>query len=296
MSKLDFDLDGKPLGMTRAKSSTLPADMTDGRQNGQPALTLALGEGKTALPPSQAVIVAAGGGKRLYPMTKDRPKCMLEVGPNPILVHQIRALRTVGVETIHVVTGHGESVVRTACDQLGVEGLAFSRNEDYRTTNSLFSLGCAAVHSDPGGLLVLNSDVMFHPYLLRRLLDDSRENVLLADFASRLCEEEMKIQVNVDNRITTISKQIDPLGAQAENLGVLKVGPEAGRRMLELARQPFEQHQLCWIPDSINALLAELEFFALGTGALPWIEIDYLHDLERARSEILPAIEALDLK
>ena len=282
--------------MTRAKSSTVPGDMTEGRRNGQSALTAALGDETTALSTPPAVIVAAGGGKRLYPMTKDRPKCMLEVGPDPILVHQIRALRAAGVETIHVVTGHGESVVRAACAEFDADGLTFSRNEDYRTTNSLFSLGCAAVNGDPDGLLVLNSDVVFHPYLLRRLLDDPRENVLLADFASRLGEEEMKIQVNVDNRITTISKQIDPLGAQAENLGVLKVGPEAGRHMLELARQPFEQHQLCWIPDSINTLVETLEFFALGSGALPWIEIDYLHDLERARNEILPAIEALDLK
>jgi choline kinase len=145
------------------------------------------------------------------------------------------------------------------------------------------------------GLLIMNSDVLFHPLLLQRLLADKRENVLLADFASGMGEEEMKIRIDTDYRITAISKLIDPVDAQAENLGVLKVGPEAGRCILELARVPQEQNQLCWIPDAINYVLPDMDFFALNTGGLPWIEIDYHHDLQRAREHILPAIESLKI-
>ena len=245
------------------------------------------------LPP--VVIAAAGGGKRLLPLTQDRPKCMLQVGTDPILIHQIRALQNAGVKQIQIITGHGEQTLRECCTRLNLNGLSYASNEHYQTTNSLFSLGCTTLDPSDAGLLIMNSDVVFHPLLLQRLLTDKRENVLLADFAGRMGEEEMKIRIDTDYRITAISKLIDPIDAQAENLGVLKVGPEAGRRILELARAPQEQNQLCWIPDAINHLLPEIDFYALSTGGLPWIEIDYLHDLQRAREHILPAIESFEI-
>ncbi|HOR27805.1 MAG TPA: phosphocholine cytidylyltransferase family protein [Candidatus Sumerlaeota bacterium] len=238
-----------------------------------------------------ALIAAAGGGKRLLPMTADRPKCMLEVGGEPILIHQIRALQACGVSQIQLIVGHGEESVRAACAALDHDGISFARNERHATTNSLFSFGCTTLDPYPDGLLVLNSDVLFHPTLLRRLIDNPRENVLLADLRSRLGEEEMKICLDTDFRIRRISKLVDPLQAQAENLGVLKLGPETASRMLRLARADGADTRLCWIPDAIDFLAGEIDFFALGSGELPWIEIDYPHDLRRAREEIWPQIQ-----
>ena len=244
------------------------------------------------IPP--ALIMAAGRGNRLLPLTHDRPKCMLEVGPAPILLHQIQALKAAGVERIEIVTGHGEGLVRQGCVAFSGNGLYFSNNDHYETTTSLYSFGCTRTRPGDEGFLILNSDVLFHPDLLLRLIDDPREQVLLADFSGRLGEEEMKICVNGDSRITAISKSLDPAEAQAENLGVLKVGRRAAERMLELARTSEEPEALitglCWIPDAINALVSEFEFFALPIGGLPWIEIDYQHDLKRAREQVWPAL------
>jgi choline kinase len=235
-----------------------------------------------------ALILAAGRGNRLLPLTHDRPKCLLEVGPEPILLHQIRSLQAAGIKQIEIITGHGESFVRGAC--AGLEGIAFTHNEHYATTNSLESLGCATTLPGDEGTLILNSDVMFHPQLLARLLEDPRDQVLLADFSGALGEEEMKIQIDTDQRITAISKKLDPKEAQAENLGVLKVGPVAAKHMLEVARTPNELNGLRWVPDSIQYLHEEIPFYTLSTADLPWIEIDYHHDLKRAREVIWPKI------
>lgn len=244
--------------------------------------------GSTTYPP--ALILAAGRGNRLLPLTKDRPKCLLEVGGEPVLIHQLRALRLAGVRRFEIVTGHGEAIVRSLCETLAGDGLTFSHNAHYATTSSLFSLGCARTEPGPEGVLILNSDVLFHPALARRLLEDRRPQVLLADTASHLGEEEMKIQMDADCLITAISKSIDPTTAQAENLGVLKVGPEAARAMLALARDPEASADMAWVPDCIHALRHDFQWHALPTAGLPWIEIDYQHDLRRARAEVWPKI------
>ena len=246
-----------------------------------------------AAPP--AMIMAAGRGNRLLPLTHDRPKCLVEVGGETLLAYQVRALRAAGVERIEIVTGHGAALVERACEPILAADpalqITFTMNELYETTSSLYSFGCLASKPDPAGFLVLNSDVLFHPNLLRRLIDDPREQVLLSDFGGKLGEEEMKITIDTDYRITAISKTLDPTLAQAENLGVLKVGRYAALRMLELARDPRAHDEgLCWIPDAINALRDEIEFHALSTAGLPWIEIDYHHDLKRAREKVWPTL------
>jgi 5-formyltetrahydrofolate cyclo-ligase len=224
------------------------------------------------------VILAAGRGNRLLPLTADRPKCMLKVGDRPILLHQIATLEAVGVRRIEVVIGHGAALVEAACRTLDGERLRFARNEHFDTTTSLWSLGCTTLEPGPEGLMILNSDVLLAPALAARLLADRREQVLLADFGGLLGEEEMKIRADADGRIRAISKALDPATAQAENLGVLKVGREAAVRMLALARDPdSDRRGLCWVPDAIQQLLGEIPFYALSTGGLPWIEIDYAH-------------------
>jgi choline kinase len=242
--------------------------------------------------------MAAGRGNRLLPLTHDRPKCLVEVGNEPIVLHVLRSLRAAGVPRVELVIGHGAELVKEVVQAAGFTDVTFALNEHFATTSSLFSLGCTHTVPGPEGLLLLNSDVLFHPELIQKLLGDPRTNVLLAEFNGVLGEEEMKITVDADHRITGISKTIDPTLAQAENLGVLKVGQFAAEAMLKLARQPQlgEEEGLCWVPDAIHALRDELDFFALTTGGLPWIEIDYHHDLKRARNEVWPKITTAQAK
>lgn len=237
------------------------------------------------IPP--AVILAAGRGNRLLPLTERIPKCLLEVGGRTILEHQVAALGRAGVTRIQVVTGHGAEHVRATCDR----AVDYAHNAQFDRTTSFDSFACASVEIGAAGLLVLNSDVLFHPDLLDRLIADERENVLLADFDVELGEEEMKIVVDERRRIAHISKTIEPRQAHAENLGVLKLGPDAAHRMTELGGATEEGPKILWVPDAIHHLRDEFDFFALPTDGAPWIEIDYPHDLERARTVVHPRIQ-----
>ena len=244
--------------------------------------------------PPTAVIMAAGRGSRLLPLTLEIPKCLLEVGGKPILAHQISVLYDIGIRKFEVITGHGDPIVRKSLADMDAE-INFTCNENYASTNSLYSLGCSRTEPGPEGLILLNSDVLFHRDIAKMLLNDRRENVLMADFQSSLGDEEMKITIDTDYRVTGISKSIASIDGQAENTGRLKVGREAAIRMLETARDPARLKTLTWVPDSIHSLRHDLDFHVLSIGNSPWIEIDFPEDLEMARRQGWPRLAPASL-
>lgn len=238
-----------------------------------------------------ALILAAGRGSRLNEYTRDRPKCLLGIGERTIIEHQIQALTMAGIPSIQIVTGYGAEQVRETVGDL----VSYAHNPDFDSTNSFDSFGCSTLLPGPGGLLVLNSDVLFHPGLILRLLEAPFENVLLADFEASLAEEEMKIAVDADRRITAISKSLAPSEADAENLGILRLGPGAASRMFDLSRgQGLAEAEIAWVPDGIHHLRTEFPFHAVSAEGFPWTEIDFAEDLLFARDEIYPLVhEAL---
>ncbi|MCX7015407.1 MAG: NTP transferase domain-containing protein, partial [Candidatus Sumerlaeota bacterium] len=218
------------------------------------------------------------------------PKTLLAVGPETILEFQERALRAVGIERIAVVTGHGAERVRAT---LG-DRVEYLHNERYRETNSLYSLWAASDFGRPG-CLILNSDVLFHPLLLARLLESESPEALLVDFRDGLGEEEMKV-IARDGWVAEISKNIDPRRAEGENLGILKAGPRGAADVFDVAGEFARKGEWnLWVPHAVEALVGRRPFRAISTDGLPWIEIDYRHDLERARRDVYPLVsEALN--
>lgn len=249
-----------------------------------------------APPPAitRAVILAAGAARRLKPLTDDRPKCMLEVGTAPILVHQVAALRAHRVTEIAVVTGFCAETIHTA---LGT-GVTYIHNPDYATTNSIYSLWLARDHLQPGGL-VLNSDVLFHPEVLAQLLRAPAANCLLFDPAEGHRDPEaMKVAVNSNGIVTRLSKALPPDRTRGENLGLIRLsrqGAAAAREALDA--MVAGEITRAWVPEVINEMYPHKKVHAIAVAA-PWIEIDTPADLERARAELWPrmasAFAALD--
>ena len=115
----------------------------------------------------------------------------------------------------------------------------------------------------------------------------------MTDFRSDMGEEEMKV-VTSNGVIKEISKNIPPSAADGENVGMIKLGAEGARLVFDVAEGFAKQGEWnFWVPFAIQNLIDRHTFYAISTDSLPWIEIDYQHDLERARDEILPAIRRL---
>lgn len=238
----------------------------------------------------RAVILAAGRGSRLNGGEPDRPKCLVEIGGVSLLDRQIDALRACGLRDIAVVVGCEAARVRAACGP----GIRFVENPDFAATNSLYSLWLAR-HLLSDGFVVMNCDVLFHPRLLDDLLTARYEDALLMAYRDEsdppFGDEEMKIRVR-RGCVVEISKQMDPALADGENLGVVKFGPAGARALVPiLDRIVRAGGRREWAPRAFLEFTAVRPLHAIDTRGLPWTEIDFPEDYQRAVHVVLPAIE-----
>ena len=240
--------------------------------------------------PSRAIILAAGKGSRLNGTAGESPKCLVELGSTSLIERQIRLLRDAGIDDIAIVVGCQADRVRRVCGH----DLTYIENARYAQTNSLYSLWMARPLLCEA-FVVLNCDVVFHPALLMDLLASRHENALLLGYreASQPAygDEEMKVKVR-GGLVTDMSKEMDPAEADGENLGIVKFGARGAAALVDIMDELVAEGGLRdWAPRAFAAFARQHPLHAIGTRGLPWIEIDFPEDYQRARSEILPAIE-----
>jgi choline kinase len=232
----------------------------------------------------KAIILAAGKGTRLDGAAV-KPKCLVEVGGMSLLQRQIDSLRDANVKRIVVVVGFGADSIREECDS----DIEFVENNQYAETSSLYSLWLARKHLTDG-FVVLNSDVLFHPQLLTNLLESSHaDELLLSDTQTTpLGDEEMKVKLEED-LVIDISKSMDPREADGENVGIVKFSAPGARAlggyMDALVASGGKKD---WAPRAFREFALYHPLHALSTGDLPWIEIDFPEDYQRAVTEIYP--------
>lgn len=119
----------------------------------------------------QALILAAGVGRRLGPLTRDRTKGMVEIHGRTLLARSLDALVDHGVTRIVLVIGHHGEGVRAAigADHRGVP-VTYVENADYATTNNICSLHLAADELAADDTLLLESDLIYDPRIIDRLV------------------------------------------------------------------------------------------------------------------------------
>jgi len=117
-----------------------------------------------------AVLLAAGTGSRLQPLTHDAPKCLTEIDGIPILERQVRCLHQWGFERLVVVVGYLEHRIREFLDAwTGDLRIDYVVSPHYRTTNNIYSLWLARERiREP--FLLLECDLVFEPFLLEDML------------------------------------------------------------------------------------------------------------------------------
>lgn len=239
----------------------------------------------------KAIILAAGSGTRIAG-TALKPKALIEIGGISLLQRQIDSLRRANVKDIVVVVGFQSDSIRKEHP----DGLQFVENTKFAETSSLYSLWLAREHLTEG-FVVLNSDVLFHPQLLADLLNSPHENALLISYCrdsnEPLGSEEMKITVS-DEVVVDISKEIDPLAADGENVGIVKFGP-AGAKLLVSYMDDLIARGLvgAWAPRVFLEFARLHRLHAVSTNGWPWIEIDFPEDYRKATCEVFPKIELL---
>ena len=171
----------------------------------------------------RAIILAAGMASRLRPLTNNTPKCLLKIGERSLLQRSIDALINNGIKEIVIVTGYLHKQIEDFVKQQYPNiNISFIHNEVYDSTNNIYSLWLARPKADGEEILLLDSDLLYDPEIITRILSTNAENVLTL-IRHDLGEEEMKV-VTDSSVIKEISKTCSPSDAIGESLGIEKMG------------------------------------------------------------------------
>lgn len=130
----------------------------------------------------QAIILAAGMGKRLKDLTADRTKCMVEVNGVPLIKRMLEQLEKFQLERIVIVVGYQGDSLKQYIHSLGIiTPIEYVNNEIYDKTNNIYSLALAKEYLLEKDTLLLESDLIFEDEILHLLLDDPRDTLALVD-------------------------------------------------------------------------------------------------------------------
>ena len=234
------------------------------------------------------VILAAGMAKRLRPLTDDKPKCLLEVGGKTLLQRTVDAMVSAGVEEFVVVTGYRENMIREHLSLLfPLTTFHFIDNPDYEHNNNIFSLWLAMEKLHGKEVLLMDSDILCDPEAVRRV---ARKSVpALAMQQHELGEEEMKIVVDAQGRITEISKTCSPADAIGESVGIEKMTAEYTEAIYQELRKMILDEGLIDIfyERAFERLIPKGNTFeVVDTTDLFSYELDTPEDLEKASAAL----------
>jgi choline kinase len=237
----------------------------------------------------KAIILAAGQGARLRPLTNDRPKCMVSYQGRPLIEHVVQALRANGVSDIVAIRGYKPEALRC-------QGLRFYDNPRYFETNMVHTLFCADRELE-GDVIISYSDIVYSAKVIRKLLDVSADVAVVVDRDwRRLWQERMDdplddaetLRLDARGNIIELGKRASSYEEiEGQYIGLLKVSSSAWPRLRAFyanldrdASYDGKNFENMYMTSFIQAVIDRL----MPVKAVPinggWLEIDAPSDLE----------------
>lgn len=230
-----------------------------------------------------AIILAAGTGKRLMPLTKDIPKTLIEVNGKTILESTIKKCFSNGIEKFVVIVGHKKETVVKECNiikmKLNVD-ICLVENVRYLDTNTAYSLSIALDHIFDD-ILIINGDNIFDELIIKNLLKTDN-TALVIDNVKVLTDESFKVVLN-GTRIEHMGKDLNINKSTGEFIGISKINIKKldlfkSKLQMVLNNNPQQYYDIAFEEFSKVSVID-----VLYTNGLKWTEIDTLDDLETAK-------------
>ncbi|MGN0378705.1 MAG: aminotransferase class I/II-fold pyridoxal phosphate-dependent enzyme [Butyrivibrio sp.] len=240
----------------------------------------------------QALILAAGMGKRLKNLTRDNTKCMVKVNGVTLIDRMLHQLEGQQLSRIVIVVGYeGQRLI----DYIGTLGITtpieFVNNPVYDRTNNIYSLALAKDWLCREDTILMESDIIFEDSVLEAVIEDPRETVALVD-KYRSWMDETCVKLGPDDEITEFIPEskfrYDEVGEYYKTVNIYKFS----RHFSETQYVPFvEAYQSTHAQNGkyeqvlrIMTLLDNPEIRACRLNGQKWYEIDDIQDLDIAES------------
>lgn len=228
----------------------------------------------------KAVILAAGLGSRLRPITNEVPKCMVPVNGIRIIDKQIDNLVKNGITEIYVVSGYKHSIL----DEHLKAQFPFVRiisNARYDQTNNMYSLFLTKDYVKGSEFLLMNSDVYFDDSIITGILDGANCSKIACD-RSQFLEESMKVTVQ-GNKIDHISKKITEDAHYAVSIDVYRISSQDSTTLFNEVEDTIlnRKDENSWTEVALDKVFDQCNFTPYIINGR-WFEIDNHEDLATA--------------
>jgi len=234
-----------------------------------------------------AIILAAGRGSRLLPLTTDLPKCLLPIGNTTVLGMQLDTLYANGVKTATVVTGFNSHMVKAEIDarQAGPRVKTLF-NPFFQVADNLASCWMARA-SMRDNFLLINGDTLFSPELLQTILVAPPKNIAVTiDQKGHYDGDDMKVTLD-GSQLTAIGKTLPLTETDGESIGMLRfmdAGPKIFRNELKRLMKTPEGTK-SWFLSAIHGLAQSGQHIdTINIKGAEWSELDTPEDYEICRS------------
>jgi len=239
------------------------------------------------------IVLAAGEGTRLRPLTSDRPKCLVTLKGKPLLGWIIEHANEVGISIIDVVSGYKAEMIQ-------YKEVNKCHNDRYFETNMVYSLWCAREKMVDQEVIISYGDICYSPDILARLKQDNGEvsvaidkgwlNYWKARFDDPLDDAE-SLKINTQGHITEIGREIQSMSdVDGQYLGLVKLSASGVSRLLdtiemissrgiEVNGRRFEDMYLTDLLDYMIGQGVEINAVEINRN---WVEIDDIQDRELA--------------
>ncbi len=247
---------------------------------------------------AKAIILAAGMGTRLRPLTEDLPKCMLEFGGKTLLQRQLEAYRQCGVTDISIVRGYKK-------EKIDYEAIKYFENTDYENNNILNSIFYAEDEINDH-VIISYSDILFESPIVERLLQSESDISIVVDIDWRgyyvdrkdhPLEEAESVIFDADNNVVSIGKlPANKHDVHGEFIGMMKLTPrgaEVFKRHFHRAKSVFAgkpfQRAATFEKAYLTDMIQEMSDLGVSVHCViierGWKEIDTVEDYQKALRE-----------
>lgn len=257
----------------------------------------------------KVIILAAGQGTRLRPLTDNCPKCMVEVNGKSIIERQIETMHTCGIREndITIISGYCGNVLK---DKFKNTEINFIENAEFKTTNMVYSLMCARnLMEEVDDILISYGDIIYNEKVLNKILDSEYDISVVVDdgwyeYWSSRCENPLDdaetLMYDEYDCLTEIGQKTDNIKkVQSQYIGLMRYRKEGLNAMLSIAAEAERRsvikeklwstermYENMYMTDLLQGLIEEgnkLHAVHINRG---WYEVDNYEDLKIAENDL----------
>ena len=248
------------------------------------------------------VILAAGVGSRLRPITNSIPKPLVTIAGRPIIDYQFEAYRKAGISELVVVVGYEGSKIRDYCKHIKDLNITIIDNTDYENTNNMYSFYLAKEIIGNRPFILNNGDVALEAQILSKLLTETEESSIAVD-TSEFNDESMKIAIDSNGYVCDISKTLTEEFSAGCSIDFYKFNSKDGLKLIRHVEHIIEVNKNLkdWTEVALREVTAskDIRLSPIDISGRSWCEIDNHQDLAHADrmfaniSSLVPKLKAI---